>query len=133
MDDVLIAPIIKKIVDDLNPEAIWIFGSYVRQEQNTESDLDIAVLERSDLSDTAWYMYAQKLAGSAGIDVDLIRMHKASTVLQNQVIRTGIRVYCINDALIDEYEIRRLKEYFWLNEERAGIVQDMLGGGRLDG
>lgn len=128
-----VTPVLNKIIEDLDPAAVWLFGSYAHKEQTAQSDLDIAAPERTDVSNKEWYMYAQELAVLAGIDVDLIRMREATTVLQNQIVRTGVRLYAKDEVFVDEYELRCLKEYFWLEEERAGILEDVCKGGSKNG
>lgn len=49
-------PAIKKIVDELNPEKIILFGSYAYGNPNAHSDVDLLVImkTRASLKDRSW-------------------------------------------------------------------------------
>jgi len=111
--------------DFLSAQAIYLFGSHARGEQRPESDIDLAVLLPANaaraagalrLSDTALALSRQ-----ARRDVDLVNLRLASTVFQNQVVHTGLLLYCGDEQARQEFEMLTLSSYIKLSEERADI------------
>ena len=116
-------------------EAIYLFGSYLTPDQKQDSDVDIAVLfphEKAKL--------LRNLAGSVCRDalenvlkrsVDLINIRTVNTVFQNEIIQQGRVIYQQNERVVDEFEMLVMSFYQKLNEERAGILEDILESGRI--
>lgn len=55
-------------------------------------------------------------------EVGLINLSEASTVFKAQIIGTGKVIYCKNNTERMYFEMRSLKEYALLNEERECIL-----------
>ncbi len=68
---------------------------------------------------------AQTLAAKYSRDVDLIDLNQASTVMRMQVISKGQRIYCSNEQSCEMFEDFVFSDYARLNEERAGILEDI--------
>jgi len=70
--DILLKGIIEKVVEEVNPDKIILFGSRVKGKDRKESDYDICVLKRnlSDRGKVAERIYL-KLFGT-GVPVDII-------------------------------------------------------------
>jgi len=68
---------------------IYLFGSMVTGQQHENSDLDIAILPAPALDNLERWQIAQDLACEFDINVDLVDLNVASTVLCQQVITTG--------------------------------------------
>ena len=100
--------------------AIYAFGSRITGHATPDSDLDLAVLVNlsSDLADLA------------GCDVDLVDLRAASTVMQHQIIQTGVRWWAKNHQA-DLFEIYVCKEKWDLDRYRAGLLQDIQQQGRI--
>ena len=94
-------------------QAIYLFGSYARGEQHTRSDIDLAVLLPVDI--------ALALAKQARRDVDLVNLRLVSTVFQNEIIHTGVLLYCSDEPARQEFEMLALSAYIKLSEESARI------------
>jgi len=99
-------------------QAIYLFGSYARGEQHTRSDIDLAVLLPVDI--------ALALAKQARRDVDLVNLRLVSTVFQNEIIHTGVLLYCSDEPARQEFEMLALSAYIKLSEERADILRAFL-------
>ncbi len=94
-------------------QAIYLLGSYARGEQHTQSDIDLAVLLPVDI--------ALALAKQARRDVDLVNLRLVSTVFQNEIIHTGVLLYCSDEPARQEFEMLALSAYIKLSEESARI------------
>jgi predicted nucleotidyltransferase len=99
-------------------QAIYLLGSYARGEQHTQSDIDLAVLLPVDI--------ALALAKQARRDVDLVNLRLVSTVFQNEIIHTGVLLYCSDEPARQEFEMLALSAYIKQSEERADILRAFL-------
>lgn len=125
--------IIQPILEQLpNVMAIYQFGSTVRGEARSNSDIDLAVF-LSGKDQPALWAFAQELAKSIGRDVDLVDLRRASTVMAAQIIHTGQRIYCRDRLLCENYENYRYVEYAEFNELRQGILDDIQQRGSVYG
>jgi len=105
--------------------AIYAFGSVASGQTHDESDLDLAVLADSPLEPGSLWQLAQDVAGMAGRPVDLVDLRRASTVMRMQVVAGGKRLYCRDAAACDGFEDFVFSDFARLNEERAGILEDV--------
>lgn len=111
----------RKLLPDV--QAIYWFGSSAHGQTHTESDLDIAVLMPHRIDALACFAAQNKLAWEFNIEVDLVDLRSASTVMNYEVIRTGKRLFCKNKLACTDYEALQMSLYFKLNEERAEIIK----------
>lgn len=120
-DGTIVQALLKSCPD---AQAIYLFGSYADHTTHPESDLDVAVL-RPPLSEKLdlWNLFSE-LHGALGVEVDLIDLRRVSTVFQNEIIRTGRRIYCCDAPVCDEFEALVLSQYQKLNQERREILQE---------
>ncbi|MBU7591230.1 type VII toxin-antitoxin system MntA family adenylyltransferase antitoxin [Metabacillus halosaccharovorans] len=114
--------IIDFLTEKISPNLIYIFGSTEKGTSNKNSDIDIAYLSDQEIYEYETFMMAQELAGNINFDVDLIDLKKASTVFQGQVVSTGKVIYNKNNDIRMNYEMKTLKMYAKLNEERQVIT-----------
>ncbi len=116
-------------------EAIYLFGSYLTPDQQQDSDADIAVLfphEKAKLlKNLAMSDCRDALENVLKRTVDLINMRTVNTVFQNELIQHGRIIYQQNERAVDEFEMQVMSSYQKLNEERAGILEDILETGRI--
>ncbi|MGL4338777.1 MAG: type VII toxin-antitoxin system HepT family RNase toxin [Turicibacter sp.] len=75
-------------------------------------------------------MKAQVLANIFNRDADLIDIKKSSTVFKVQIIGSGKVIYCNNHLTRANFEMKSLKEYPILNEQRGEILKNIEGGDR---
>lgn len=104
---------------------IYLFGSRSLDLQHADSDIDLALLAKHKLPETKIWALAQALAAKYSRDVDLIDLKQASTVMCMQVISKGRRIYCTDEELCEAFEDFVFSDYAHLNEERAGILEDI--------
>lgn len=127
----------KELVDRLRGHwpgllAIYCFGSRASGHARSDSDLDLAVLSERRLDPVDVWEVASAIASETGIDVDLVDLRAATTVMQHQVVSTGRRLYArpLQAAL---WEAMVLSEKTRLDEARAGLIRDVLERGTVHG
>ncbi len=113
--------------------AVYQFGSTVRGDENDASDLDLAVLARRPLPNLERWDLQEEIAVQMHRDVDLVDLRSASTVMQMQVVATGTVIAEWDRTARQEFEMHTSSAYALLNEERAGILDDIQARGRIYG
>lgn len=113
--------------------AVYLFGSRASGQETAGSDFDIAVLADKPLGTRQQFELAQALADRLGCDVDLIDLHSASTVLRSQIIGHGRALYLEPIPELEAFQDFVFSDYARLNEERAGILQDIESRGSIHG
>jgi predicted nucleotidyltransferase len=104
--------------------AVYLFGSHAQGNAGPASDIDLAVLVEGKLETVRAWELAQTLAAQLGRDVDLLDLRAASTVMQYQIITTGLRLWEKN-AQAALYESAILSEKTALDTARAGLLSDI--------
>ncbi|MCK4241844.1 MAG: nucleotidyltransferase domain-containing protein [Candidatus Atribacteria bacterium] len=122
--------IIKKVlVDALAPYFIYIFGSTVKGRGREESDIDIAFLRDKKIDEYELFILSQKLADILKKEVDLIDLSQASTVFKIQIIKTGKLIYNSDNKRKMYFQMRTMRDYALLNEERQEIINKIKSSG----
>lgn len=126
---------IREIVQEAVPGvvAIYQFGSTVQGNEHTDSDLDIAVLAQSALDSLDRWRLQEDLAAEMGRDIDLVDLRSASTVMRAQVLDRVIVLAEMDRTARQQFEMQTCSAYALLNEERAGILEDVQARGRVYG
>lgn len=120
------------LTEKLSPFLIILFGSTVKGNVRQSSDIDIAFLSDEKVSDQyELFMIAQELASKLQQEVDLIDLSQASTVFQAQVVSTGKIIYCTDENKRAQFEMKTLKMYAKLNEERSPILKKIEESGTI--
>ena len=131
-----IKEILNKMVEylknEINPFAIILFGSYSRNTQNKESDIDIAI-KGNNIDLKKIYELKQKLEDISQKDVDLVDLDDISDVFRYEILMNGIKLFCQDDYKFDLYKIDMCREYLELNESRQDIIQRVKNGGSIYG
>lgn len=115
--------IIKNILSDaLAPSLIYIFGSISKDKVRKDSDIDIAILTDRQIDEYKLFILSQKLADVLKREVDLVDLKKASTVFKIQIIKTGKLIYNSDNLRKMYFQMRAMRDYALLNEERMEII-----------
>ena len=110
--------------------AVYAFGSAVTDHRGPDSDLDLAVLGRRPLPAQALYDLARSLEVDLGLDVDLVDLMTAPTVLRHEVITRGRRIHCAEKDVAVEFEGRSLAEHGRFMEDFAPLFDRIRDSGR---
>ena len=121
------------LVKELNPHTLILFGSSVKGYFREDSDIDVAFISAKEVKSYDLYLLAQALVLEVGREVDLIDFTQASTVFKTQILGLGQVIYSNDPKKLAEFQIRTLKEYALLNEERAEILRNISARGSVYG
>ncbi|PEC50921.1 DNA polymerase subunit beta [Bacillus sp. AFS077874] len=127
----LLQKITDTLIKKINPYAIFLFGSAAQDRMRPDSDYDIAYLSDSKLSNYERFLLSQELANIINYNVDLIDLINASTVFQAEIIHNGKVIYCADDERRINFEMKTLKMYAKLNEERIEILKNIKKRGSI--
>lgn len=127
--------VLQEMVDFLeatvHPDAVYLFGSGAQGRLRSDSDLDVALLLETPLTPAEKVALSERLVDICHRPVDLIELGVASTVMQAQVVGKG-RLLTEHHANRRAYfEMRTLKAYALLSEERQVILDRMKREGTL--
>lgn len=103
---------------------IYLFGSYAQGLQHNHSDIDLAVLSDFALDNVDRWQIAQALAIALERDIDLVDLRTASTVLCQQIVTQGKRLWG-NKQDDDIFTVKTISMYQHLQEERQAILNDL--------
>ncbi|MBE7443128.1 MAG: nucleotidyltransferase family protein [Flavobacteriales bacterium] len=84
--------IIKKITSKYNAKMVGIFGSYARNEQTNESDLDVLIDFESNINLLELIGLEQELSELLGIKVDLVTVKSVNEKLKSYINTDLIRI-----------------------------------------
>jgi len=111
-------------------QALILFGSRADGTERDDSDLDLAILLPGRADPVRLWEAGEAIARRLGVDVDLVDLLAASTVMQYQIITTGRRLFA-EGTQADFYETFILSEMTALNEARAPLLADIRKEGRV--
>ena len=108
--------------------AIYLFGSHAQGNAGPDSDIDIAVLVAGKLDPLQLWELAQEI----GPNLDILDLRTASTVMQYQIITTGLRLWTKN-AQAAIFESTILSDKTELDTARAPLLADIQREGTIYG
>lgn len=123
----------RKILEKIECEAIILFGSYARGTQNQESDIDIAIKPKKEISKKEIFYFTQELEDAIKIDVDLVNLDDIGDGLRYEILLNGISIYCEDEFKFELYKLDMYREYLELNESRKAIIDEIKEGGLHNG
>ncbi len=126
-----------KIVDffkkEFSPKFIYLFGSFAKGEGRNDSDIDLAIYTDKIIDAYTLFIAAGNLSFEVKRDVQIVHLKDISTVFAAQIVGTKEVLYCEDEYLMANYDIRAFKEYAKLNEERKVILDTIKKDGRIYG
>lgn len=123
----------QKIIDFLTEKtnccAIVVFGSFARDSQRMDSDIDIAIKTDKKITNTELFYLQNELADILKRDVDLIDLSSdLGDGFRYEILINGVLIYCTNEFEFDLYKLRMFRGYLELNESRAEILRKIKEG-----
>ena len=128
-----ISKITEKLKTKLDCIAIILFGSYSRNTQRENSDIDIAIKSKCEISKIELFEISQELEEITKKDIDLIDLEKISDSFRYEILMNGQVLFCENDVEFDLYKLEMFREYLELNESRKDIIDNIKKGGTIYG
>lgn len=125
--------IVKILLDNLECEAIVLFGSYSRGTQNAESDIDIAIKVKEKLDKKELYRLSNLLADEFNKEVDLINLDEIGDTFRYEILINGKTLYCKDELQFELYKLDMYREFLELNESRQDIINNIKKGGNIYG
>lgn len=125
--------VIELLKEQLQCNAIVLFGSYARGTQTAQSDIDIAFKTDIEVSGKDLFTVKQKLEEILKIDVDLINLDAITDVFRYEILMTGETLFCKDSFQFDMYKLDMYREYLELNESRKDIIERIKNGGTIYG
>jgi len=128
-----IETVCKKIIEELNPQLIYLFGSYAKNKENDESDIDVAVFCKEKIDPVKLFNLQLSLGQLVNRDVDLIDMADIDIPFKIEIISAHYPLFELSSELRYEFEMNTISQYGRFNEEREIIFEKWLGlsGGEL--
>lgn len=133
MDEEMKKQIIGLLKLKFDCEAIVLFGSYVRNTQREDSDIDIAIKSKRAISKIDIFDMTQDLERITKKDIDLVDLNQITDVFRYEILMNGETLYCEDDVQFDLYKLDMFREYLELNESRKYIVNRVKEGGTIYG
>lgn len=125
--------IVKFITDKLNVEFIYLFGSFARGEGREDSDIDIALFSIEKLNSYDLFVLANNLSFELKRDVQIIDLKSITTVFAAQIVSNKEILYSNSEENSSKYDVKILKEYAKLNEERDIVLKRIKKDGKIYG
>ncbi|MCC5807834.1 MAG: nucleotidyltransferase domain-containing protein [Opitutales bacterium] len=106
---------------------IYRFGSTAEgRARSVESDIDVAFLAEREIDPVKVFDVANALAAENGVEVDLVDLYGASTVMRKEVVVNGKCLYEDGPGSRAVFEMYALSDYARLNEERRPVLEALL-------
>ena len=115
--------------------AVYAFGSRFENAGNlaqANSDLDLAILVETYSDPVTLFELASELADITHCHVDLLDFRAASTVMQNQILTRGQRLWA-KDVRAGLFEAAMLNEKIYLDQMRQALILDVQKRGAVNG
>jgi uncharacterized protein len=133
LKDILEGKVMDLLKERLKPIIIYVFGSYAAGELREDSDIDIAFISDENLATYEVFMLAQEIADMLGREVDLVDLKNSSTVFKVEVVGKGTILFCSDEVRKVEFQMRALKDYAILNEDRQVVLDAIKKRGSVYG
>jgi uncharacterized protein len=125
--------LVEYLINTLKPEFIYLYGSFAIGEGRADSDIDLAIYTDKEVSPYELFIISNKLSFMVGRDVEIVNLKAIDTVFASQIVGNREELYCKNDLLRANFNIRIFKEYAKLNEERKIVLDAIEKDGRVYG
>jgi len=132
MNKVSISDMVKKLKETLTMHSdivlVFLFGSFVRGDITSFSDLDIAIYFTGTVDFYRINDLREDISEMFGIEVDIVVLNTASPVIKMQVLKKGTLLINKDQRAYNEFFVNTVKEYDDLKRTRKEIEEKILRG-----
>ncbi len=132
MNKVSISDMVKKLKETLTMHSdivlVFLFGSFVRGDITSFSDLDIAIYFTGTVDFYRINDLREDISEMLGIEVDIVVLNTASSVIKMQVLKKGTLLINKDQRAYNEFFVNTVKEYDDLKRTRKEIEEKILRG-----
>jgi len=132
MNKVSISDMVKKLKETLTKHSdivlVFLFGSFVRGDITSFSDLDIAIYFTGTVDSYRINDLREDISEMLGIEVDIVVLNTASPVIRMQVLKKGTLLINKDQRAYNENFVTTVKEYDDLKRTRKEIEGKILRG-----
>jgi hypothetical protein len=132
MNKVSISDMVKKLKETLTMHSdivlVFLFGSFVRGDITSFSDLDIAIYFTGPADFYRINDLREDISEMLGIEVDIVVLNTASPVIRMQVLKKGTLLINKDQRAYNENFVTTVKEYDDLKRTRKEIEGKILRG-----
>lgn len=121
------------LLQEIEVEAIILFGSYARGTEKNTSDIDIAIKPVHNIDSTELIDIKNKLEAELCIDVHLIDLNAINEDFRYEILLSGKTLFCKNEYELEMYKLKMYSDYLLFSEDRKVIVDKIKKGGTLYG
>lgn len=114
-------------------EGIYLFGSSAGADFRKDSDLDLGIKSTDGVDPILLWNLKDELSQVLKIEVDLVDMKSADTVLLMEIVTKGKRVFSADVNRSEAFESLIYSQYLQLNEDRAEILRAIEESGSVYG
>ena len=125
--------LVNKIILELDPAFILLFGSFAKGTIHGESDIDLAYFSDKQLSSYERFIFSAELSELAMREVDLVDIKQIDTVFTMQIFEQGIPIYIQDENELTRQIMRAYSMYATLSEQRAPIIDAIKERGSVFG
>lgn len=125
--------VIHKIVEEVNPAFILVFGSFAKGTVHADSDLDLAYFRHDECSPYDRFILTGELATGINRDVDIVDIKHIDTVFTMQIFEHGIPMYMQDENEFHRQKMRAYSMYATLSEQRATLIEAVRERGSVYG
>ena len=114
--------------------AIYLFGSFAKEQANQQSDIDLAIVGPVKFDTEQRWDLQQTLSIKAGREVDLVDLRATPLVTRNEMLAAAKCIAKYDALAADLYEAHTLSDYVTFNEEvRMPIINEIRERGSIYG
>lgn len=121
------------ILNTIKVEAIVLFGSYARNRERPDSDIDIAIKPTTNIDKYELLKLQNDIEDAIDTDLHLVNLNSIEEDFRYDILITGKHLYVKDELEFWEYKFRAYSDYLELSEDRKIIVDKIKEGGNLYG
>jgi predicted nucleotidyltransferase len=107
---------------------VFLFGSFVKGDITSFSDLDIAIFFTGTINFYRINDLREDISEMLGVEVDIVVLNNASPVIKMQVLKKGTLLINKDQQAYNKFFVNTVKEYDDLKRTRKEIEEKILRG-----